>query len=104
MLKAKFLKSRYGNLLPDIHLKRDDNFIHQVVEDKSKCPPEKVREVLENEFNGQCNRQRDFVDKLCQVTGSSEKTARAGVKLAVKRGVIKEAKTDGKSKGYRIGK
>ena len=104
MLKAKFLKSRYGNLLPDIYLKRDDNFVHQVVEDKAKCPPEKVREVLENEFNGQCNRQKDLVDKICQEIECSEKTARAGVKLAVKRGVIKEAKTDGKSKGYQIGK
>ena len=104
MLKVKILKLRNGAPLSDIYLKRDDNFIHQVVEDKSKCPPDKVREVLENEFNGECKQQKDLVDKICKKIGCSEKTARAGVKLAVKRGVIKEAKTDGKSKGYRISK
>jgi archaellum biogenesis ATPase FlaH len=104
MLKAKILKLRNGAPLSDIYLKRDDNFIHQVVEDKSKCPPDKVREVLENEFNGECKQQKELVDKLCKVTDSSDKTARAGVKLAVKRGVIQEVSTDGKSKGYRISK
>ena len=104
MLKVKFLKLRNGAPLPDIHLKRNDSFIHEVVEDNAKCPPEKVREILEKKFKGHCDRQKDLVDKLCQKIGCSEKTARAGVKLAVKRGAIQEAKTDGKSKGYRISK
>jgi len=103
-LKAKFLKLRNGAPLQDIHLKRNENFIHEVVEDKAKCPPEKVKEVLESEFNGQCKQQKDLIDKLSKETGSSEKTARAGIKLAVKRGVIQEVSTDGKSKGYKVGK
>lgn len=103
-LKAKFLKLRNGAPLQDIHLKRNDNFIHEVVEDKAKCPPEKVKEILESEFNGQCKQQKDLVEKLAKETGSSEKTVRAGIKLAVKRGVIQETKTNGKSKGYKVGK
>ena len=103
-LKAKFLKLRNGAPLQDIHLKRNDHFIHEVVEDKTKCPPEKVREILENELNGQCKQQKDLVGKLVKKTGSSDKTVRAGIKLAVKRGVILEVSTDGKSKGYKVGK
>ena len=104
MLKAKFLKLRNGAPLQDIHLKRNGNFIHEVVDDKTKCPPEKVREILENELNGQCKQQKDLVEKLVKDTGSSDKTVRAGIKLAVKRGVILEVSTDGKSKGYKVGK
>jgi hypothetical protein len=86
----KFLKLRNGPPHLDIYLKRDGNLIYQVVDEKSKCPPRKVVEILKTDFGGDCPKKGLWVDKICQQVGCSESTAKKGIDKAEAKGMIKQ--------------
>jgi hypothetical protein len=88
----KFLKLRNGPPHPDIYVKRDSNLIYQVVDERSKCPPGKVVEVLKNDFGGNCKQKGLLVEKICQQVGCSESTAKKAIDKASNKELIKITK------------
>ena len=98
---VKFLKTKFGKRREDIHLLRDQNFIHQVVEEKSKCTTKDVVTVLKKKFSGACDKKGQLVNALTKKTNCSESTASKAIRKALKEGKIREERK-GKKKSVKL--
>ena len=97
-----FIKVRNGPDRKSILLERDDNLIHEIVEEDMLVSVAKVKDVLETQFDGRVERQRDLVEAIAQECGCTQRTAVPAIKRAVEMKYITEFRVGQRNKGYQV--
>jgi hypothetical protein len=102
--KLEFVKVRDGRQPKPFLVERDpDTFLCRYYDEESLVSPTMVRMILENDFNGTVDRQRDLVRALMDKAQCCDRTAAAAIRRAVEFKQIFEINEGiGKRKGYRM--
>ena len=97
-----FIKIRNGPMRKSVLVERDENFIHEIVEEDMLVPVSRVKEILETQFGGRVEKQRDLLEAIAQECGCTQRTAAPAIRRAVTMKFITEFKAKGRAKGYCI--
>lgn len=84
----EFIKVRNGPESKPLLLERDEYFLHHITEEDMLCPPEKVKEILQ-EIGGQVESQKKLAEAITAKVGCSERSAVTYIGLAIDRKAIK---------------
>jgi hypothetical protein len=102
--KIEFVKVRDGKQPKPFLVERDpETFLCSYYDEESLVSPNIVADVLKEQFNGTVDKQSELINSIMERTNCGNRTARTGIKDALKMKSIYES--DGKnkrSKGYRL--
>jgi hypothetical protein len=102
--KLEFVKVRDGKQPKPFYVERDsETFLCSYYDEDSLVSPNLVKIILTEKFNGTVEKQSELVKAIIQRTECGDRTARTGIKNALKMKSIYEFTGQNKrSKGYRI--
>lgn len=100
--QVDFIKIRNGPMRQSILVERDENFIHEIVEEDMSVSVSKVKEILEAHFGGRVEKQQEFLKTIASECGCAERTAQRAIYRAVEMKVIFSFDGPRKAKGYQV--
>ena len=102
--KIDFVKVRDGKQPKPFIVERDpETFLCQYHDEDSLVSPAFVKSILDEEFNGMVDGQKEFVKAIMAKAQCSDRTARTGIKRAVElKQIFEMDQGNGKQKGYRM--
>jgi KaiC/GvpD/RAD55 family RecA-like ATPase len=103
--KVEFVKVRDGRQPKPFVVERDpETFLCRYFDDGALVSPALVRTILEDEFNGTVDNQRDLVNAVMAKAQCSDRTAKEAIRQTVHYKQISETGSGGRGqrKGYRI--
>lgn len=102
--KIEFVKVRDGKQPKPFLVERDPGtFLCSYYDEEGLVTPTLIANVLKDEFNGTVDKQSELVDLIMQRAGCGNRTARAGIKNALRMKSIYEFQGQNKRfKGYRL--
>jgi archaellum biogenesis ATPase FlaH len=102
--KIEFVKVRDGKQPKPFYVERDpETFLCSYYDEESLVSPNLIADVLKEKFDGMAEKQSDLIDLIMERTGCGNRTARTGLKNALKMKVIYESPGQtGRSKSYRL--
>jgi hypothetical protein len=102
--KIDFVKVRDAKEPKPFYIERDEEtFLSRFYDEDSLVPPNLVYTILDDQFNGCVDKQRDLIQAIIGETRCAEKTAKVAIKKAVEMKTIYEYSGENKrAKGYRI--
>ena len=102
--QLEFIKVRDGAVPKPVLLERDENFLLNITDEDTLCPPGRVKEILED-LGGSVDTQRPLVDAIIRDVNCTGRSARRYLKRAIELKVIQEINQgQGKPKGYYVEK
>jgi len=101
LMNLSFEKVRHGEKLKPIRLERDGfRFFYSRVEPDLKVTPEKVKRILEDQFDGTAKSQKELSIAIQETCDCVPRTASDGIKKAVDTGVIRKRKAGKRMEYY----
>lgn len=102
--KIEFVKVRDAKEPKPFYIERDEEtFLSKFYDEDSLVPPNLIYTILDDQFNGAVDKQKDLINAIMERTRCAEKTAKRGIKKAVEMKNIYEYQVEkSRAKGYRI--
>jgi hypothetical protein len=104
--RLEFIKINSGPYHPPLALRRNQRFVHEVIDDPERSPTDLILYAV-RQFGDDIHSEQDLIEKAMELNGSGKKFSRAVLKSTFKEiiraGVVIVGLTDGQ-KCYRLGK
>lgn len=101
LLQLDFVKVRDGPRIRPLLVERNKDFLLEVAEDETLCPPGRVKDILVGELDGKAKNQTQLKKAVMKIIGCSERSAEGYIRRAVEMDQVKVIdRGHGKAKTY----